>query len=80
MNKVDLIKDSVKGGVLAVCLYILWGAYKDQIDKTNKRVDILETRIIDCSQSYQNVMLNQIEKNNSFLDSIEQVMTSKRRY
>lgn len=87
----ELASNIVKGGVLAICLFVLWGAFTKQNDemreeqkqrelKMSQRIDLLELRIIDCSKSYQDVMLNQIQKNNEHLERVEQIMTSKRRY
>jgi len=90
-NNKDIANNVVKGGILAICLFTLWGSFSKQNDemraeqrvrenKLSQRIDLLELRIIDCSKSYQDVMLNQIQKNNEHLQRVEQIMTSKRRY
>ena len=90
-NNKEIANNVVKGSILAICLFALWGAFTKQNDemraeqkqrelKMSQRIDLLELRIIDCSKSYQDVMLNQIQKNNEHLERVERIMTSKRRY
>jgi hypothetical protein len=90
-NNKEMANNIIKGGVLAVCLFALWGAFtkqndemraeaKQREDKLSIRIDLLEVKITDCSKAYQDVMLNQIQKNNEHLERVEQIMRTKRRY
>lgn len=56
-----LIADGIKGSVLAVALYVLWGAYDEQNKVTLKRVESLEYQIKDCQESKNNRIEQGIE-------------------
>jgi hypothetical protein len=56
-----LIADGVKGSILAVALYVLWGAYDDQNKVTLKRVESLEYQIRECQESKSNRIEQGIE-------------------
>jgi hypothetical protein len=55
------VADGVKGSVLGVIVWVLWGAYSKQNDYTIKRVENLEIQIRDCQQSKQNRIEQGIE-------------------
>lgn len=63
----QLILEVTKGSVLALALYILWGAYSEQNKLTNKRVDNLEIKIDDCQGSQRQELTNHLNKNTEVL-------------
>jgi hypothetical protein len=56
-----LLLDSVKGGVLGIIVYVLWGAYSEQNTYTLKRVENLEIQIRECQESKSNRIEQGIE-------------------
>jgi hypothetical protein len=63
----SLFLEIAKGGILAVALYILWGAYSEQNTRTNLRVDRLEAKIDDCQGSQRNELTNRLNENTEVL-------------
>jgi len=63
----SLILEVAKGGILAVALYILWGAYSQQNEITNQRVDRLEMRIEDCQGAQRMELTNKLNENTNVL-------------
>jgi hypothetical protein len=63
----NLIIEIAKGGILAVALYILWGAYSEQNSRTNLRVDRLEVKIDDCQGSQRIELTNHLNRNTEVL-------------
>jgi septal ring factor EnvC (AmiA/AmiB activator) len=56
-----IIKDAVKGSILAVALYVVWGAFMDQIKETKQELDHnrqeireLRSEIKDCQTEKKN--------------------------
>ena len=70
MRTENLIRDAVKGGVLSVALWVIWGAYQGQNEDTKKRVEKLESNI--------EIMRSKVfecydEKNNQITLSIQRI-------
>lgn len=59
-----LIKDAVKGGVLAIALYVLWGAYMEQNKYIITEVESLRKQVVDCNS----------EKNNRIQQGIDYII------
>ena len=56
-----IVKDAVKGSILAVALYVVWGAFMDQIKETKQELDHnrqeireLRSEIKDCQTEKKN--------------------------
>jgi len=56
-----LIADGIKGSILAVALYVLWGAYSEQNEYIMKEVDALRVQVSDCQESKNNRIEQGIE-------------------
>lgn len=83
-TKTNVLNELAKAGVLFLVMgIIIYYLYKEvSTNQEEMRLEIKALRIEtkECSQAYQDVLLNQIEKNTDVLVRIEQLMTTKRRY
>jgi len=59
-----LIKDTVKGSILAIGLYVLWGAYMEQNKYIITEVESLRKQVVDCNS----------EKNNRIQQGIDYII------
>jgi len=71
----NLIIEITKGGILAVALYILWGAYAEQNARTNIRVDKLEEKIDICNGQQRNELTLKLNENTSQLIENNRILT-----
>ena len=83
-TKTNVLNELAKAGVLflvmGIIIYYLYKEVSTSQEEMRLEIKALRIETKECSQAYQNVLLNQIEKNTDVLVRIEQVMTTKRRY
>jgi hypothetical protein len=89
--KEKLWNEFIKGGigvlVMAIVIYFLYKDNKVANEDIRSEIKILRIETKECSKAYQDVLLNQVEKNtielektHQALERVEQVFKSKRRY
>lgn len=70
-NLVSLAKGGSIAGMLAVGLWILWGAFSSQNNEMkhyfNKRIDSLENRLDDCQSEKDNRLHEAIDRIDTYI-------------
>lgn len=76
--KETIVKELIKGGiaflVMGVAIYYLWTENSKNNDEIRKEVQSLRMETKECSRNYQNVLLNQIEKNTEVLERTNELV------
>jgi uncharacterized protein (DUF111 family) len=67
----ELIKDAVKGSILALALYFVWNAFLKQVDQQNERINYLETKIDNCNGEQRKQLEQTLIDNNRILTEIK---------
>jgi len=71
----NIVLEVAKGGILALALYILWGAYSEQNKLTNDRVSRLEEKIDQCNGEQRIELTKQLNENTNVLIENNRILT-----
>lgn len=81
-NKIwtELAKAGALFLVLGVVIYFLWLEFKKNQDELRMEVKTLRIETKECSKSYQNLLLNQLEKNTDALNRSNDLVSNIKNY
>lgn len=76
--KETVLKELIKGGlafvVMGIAIYYFWQENTRNNEEIRQEVKALRLETKECSKNYQNVLLNQIEKNTEALEKTNELV------